>query len=169
MPRAFSASHRRALAALLGLAVVAGLWWFAVVRPSGRESAGDEWTVVHVVDGDTIDVERDGVRATVRMIGIDTPEIGECGYNEARAWLDDAVGNGQVTLVDGATTDADKYGRLLRYVEVDGEDQGLRLISLGLAVARYDSRSGKPHPRELDYRATQETAEPWCSEEVVAP
>ena len=46
----------------------------------------------------------------------------------------------------------DRYGRLLRYVDVNGVDAGLRQIKQGQAVARYDSRDGYgTHARETAY------------------
>ena len=42
-------------------------------------------TVVYVTDGDTIGVEVDGVVERVRLLGIDTPEYDECGFDEASA------------------------------------------------------------------------------------
>ena len=41
-------------------------------------------TVVHVVDGDTIDVSlASGRRERVRLIGVDTPERGQCFFTRA--------------------------------------------------------------------------------------
>jgi endonuclease YncB( thermonuclease family) len=41
----------------------------------------------------------------------------------------------------------DKYGRLLRYVDLpDGTDTGLAQIAGGFAIARYDSSDGYGHP-----------------------
>lgn len=106
-------------------------------------------TVSEVVDGDTVRLS-DGRR--VRVIGIDTPERGQCGYEEATAHLETLVLGRQVALVPGATSDADTHGRLLRYLDVDGLDAGRDQIAQGLAVARYDSRDGYGrHPRETDY------------------
>lgn len=104
--------------------------------------------VVHVVDGDTLDLA-DGRR--VRLAGIDTPEAGECGHDRASRVLSRLVVGKRVTL--GRTDeDRDRYGRLLRYVDVDGVDAGLVLLRRGLAVARYDSRDGYGfHPREPRY------------------
>ena len=36
--------------------------------------------VTRVVDGDTVEVS---TGATIRLIGIDTPEVGQCGYGPA--------------------------------------------------------------------------------------
>ena len=60
-----------------------------------------------------------------------------------------------VVLTAGARDDVDKYGRLLRYVDLpDGTDAGLAQITGGYAVARYDSRDGYGHhDREEQYVA----------------
>jgi endonuclease YncB( thermonuclease family) len=121
--------------------------------------------VIEVVDGDTI-VVAGGQR--VRMIGIDTPERGQCGYYEATAALTALVGLRPVVLVGGARDDVDRYGRLLRYVEVDGVDANLEMLRNGHARARYDSRDGYGrHAREDLYVAADLAMADRCS--VLAP
>ena len=107
-------------------------------------------TVDYVVDGDTIRLQS-GVY--VRLIGIDTPEVGECGYRAAKRSLDRWVG-GEARLVNPEGVDnRDQYGRLLRYVHDSGRDTGIGLIRLGLAKARYDGRDGYDrYPRQATYR-----------------
>ena len=56
----------------------------ATELPPTPPTAPGTVTVVRVVDGDTLDVSS-GER--VRLIGIDTPEVGECGDDEAAAVL----------------------------------------------------------------------------------
>ena len=52
-----------------------------VVLGQTAEAATDGTVVVtEIVDGDTIKVDLGGVTETVRLIGIDTPEVDECGY-----------------------------------------------------------------------------------------
>ena len=105
--------------------------------------------IVRVIDGDTIVVAGD---ERVRLIGIDTPEKGECGFEYAKLSLENLLSDGEILFFDGAASDTDKYGRLLRYVEVSGVDAGLQLITEGLAIARYDSRDGYgKHDREDQY------------------
>lgn len=135
--------------------------------PAGASSDG--WTVVHVVDGDTLDVrDGGGAEARVRLIGIDTPERGECGYEPATDLLARLTLGRPVRLVAGARDDADAYGRLLRYVDVDIDrrtvDAGLAVVRAGLAVTRYDSRDGYgAHAREADYlRADDASASGVC-------
>jgi hypothetical protein len=117
--------------------------------------------VTNVVDGDTIDVTG-GQR--VRIIGIDTPEKGHCGYGEAMANMRDLVQGKNVVLTAGARDDTDKYGRILRYVDLpDGIDAGLAQITGGFAIARYDSRdSYGHHPREEQYVAADTGAAARC-------
>lgn len=113
--------------------------------------AEEPLTVAHAVDGDTIELSSG---ETVRLIGVDTPESGECGYGEATQHMSEIARGYRVTLIPGARDDRDQYGRLLRYVEVDGQDVGLAQINNGYAIARYDSRDGYgAHPRESDYVA----------------
>jgi len=99
------------------------------------------------VDGDTI--ARGAL--DVRIIGIDTPEIGECGYAAARAITDRFVSDG-VRLNN--RSGRDQYGRLLAYaVDSDGRDLGTVLLRRGLANARYDGTDGYDwHPRQHRYR-----------------
>ncbi|MPZ73009.1 MAG: hypothetical protein GEU74_07225 [Nitriliruptorales bacterium] len=126
--------------------------------------AGALWLVSSVVDGDTLVVaSAEGTEEHLRVIGIDTPERGSCGYDEASAALAAMVANRMVELSSGAADDRDHYGRILRYVDVDGADAGLAMIQKGLAVARYDSRDGYGyHPRQDGYVAADESTPDIC-------
>ena len=158
--------RRDLLRAVLVLAIVGIAMWLQgqdFAPAGGPATAGEEWTVTIVYDGDTLVAQRGGVEETVRFIGIDTPEIDDCGYSEARSALNDRVRGSVVTLVPGADTNRDRYDRLLRYVEIDGEDVGLALIESGLARARYDYRTGQPHDREGSYIAADAASADLCS------
>lgn len=123
--------------------------------PSATPPVDSQVTFVSVVDGDTIETSA----GTVRIIGIDAPETGECGYAEASALVSSLLSPADPTLLTlpEGENDADQYGRILRYVDTtQGVDIALSLLAAGLAVARYDSTDGYPaHPRESDYHATQ--------------
>ena len=163
-------------------AVALVVWW-QLGAPGSREAAvpdagptgphpsagGAEtgWQVTRVVDGDTIEVSRDGVVERVRLLGIDTAERGQCGHDEATALAADLVTGREVTLVVGSSDDRDRYDRLLRFVEVtvDGVvvDVGLHQLEAGLAAEVYDSRTGYPrHDREDAYVAADEAAPDVC-------
>jgi len=120
--------------------------------------------VVNIVDGDTVDVlSSSGVEERIRVVGIDTPEQGQCGFEEAADALARLVAGQTVTLVAGARDDRDRYGRLLRYLDVGTVDAGLELIRAGHAIARYDSRDGYGrHPREGAYVAADAASLSVC-------
>jgi len=126
-----------------------------------------------VLDGDTIRVDWQGQALTVRMLGIDCPEtragrklveqirsfalseklVRDLGV-QARNRTTRYVTNQVVRLVfPGSPEKRDAFGRLLAYVEVDGQDVGRVLLQSGFAVL-YPA----DHPRVEDYRAAVETA-----------
>jgi micrococcal nuclease len=90
---------------------------------------------VFVVDGDTLDVLVASVEERLRLIGINSPESGECFAAEASERLAEIVAGGLVTLVRDQS-DRDQYGRLLRYVYVGEEFVNETLVREGLAIAR---------------------------------
>ena len=132
------------------------------------EVSTDFATVISWVDGDTVDTDR----GRVRVLGINTPEMHEqCqpaqAAKDAASQLAPAGQRIKLVNPDSVRT-TDRYGRLLRYVEVTGSgstssvdvvDVGYSLLLNGLAEPRYDSEDGYQwHPRESAYRATK--AEP---------
>jgi micrococcal nuclease len=76
-------------------------------------------TVTEVVDGDTIKLD-DG--RTIRYIGLDAPEEGECFNEEAEKINRDLVLGKQVRL-ETDTNEMDRFGRYLAYVYLrEGEE-----------------------------------------------
>lgn len=138
-------------------------WANNAPEPEATETAepdGGTATVSRVIDGDTVELAN-GDR--VRVLGIDTPERGECHADTATQRMAALVQGQRVTLVQDGD-DRDHYDRLLRYIDVNGVDAGLTLIQEGLAQSRYDSRDGYGfHTREPQYIAADEaTAQQTC-------
>ncbi|HEU4404070.1 MAG TPA: thermonuclease family protein [Polyangiaceae bacterium] len=144
----------------------------AAVAEAGLESSatdGEEALVVHVVDGDTFDVELSvGTTERVRLPQVDTPELEACGYAESAEALDELVLGATVRLVPTESgPDRDSHGRLLRAAELDGDDVGRVLVRDGLA--RWVSRYADEDPRlaeiyeEAERRAREEAAGLWSS------
>lgn len=122
-----------------------------------------ESSLIRVIDGDTIVVNINGVEEKVRLVGIDTPERGECGFAEATQALELLLSLPSLGLVEAGGDDRDRYGRLLRYLDIDGQDPGLELIRAGLAKAAYDSRTGYgKHTREDSYISLDEITASLC-------
>jgi micrococcal nuclease len=91
--------------------------------------------VLRVVDGDTLELEN---KARVRLLGIDTPEMGykdrpaEPWAREATAFTRKFIGHRPVQLrLDHERLDP--HGRWLAYVYVDGQMLNEALLRAGLA------------------------------------
>lgn len=102
--------------------------------PSADAVVGDLVPVAGVIDGDTIDVLIDGERTRIRVIGIDTPERGDCGYQEAASAMQSLVQSRDVHIeFDPTQGDTDRYNRLLRHVfTADGVNVAEEIIARGL-------------------------------------
>ncbi|MET4637828.1 thermonuclease family protein [Mycetocola sp. 2940] len=122
--------------------------------PTAPSASAQTATVVRVVDGDTLVVDRGNGDERVRLVGVDTPETVapnapvECFGPEASAYLTGLLAGRTVSLdPDPSQADTDRYGRLLRYVWV--ADAGtwnsveVLLLSGGFAEPYRDSHSRK--------------------------
>jgi endonuclease YncB( thermonuclease family) len=98
--------------------------WFDKLSDTFIKSDPGLYTIVHYNDGDTIIVNMNGTRETIRFIGVDTPETHkpntpvQCGGPEAAAYTKTNLQLfGKVRLqADPFSSNRDRYGRLLRYV-----------------------------------------------------
>ncbi|MCK5236949.1 MAG: thermonuclease family protein [Deltaproteobacteria bacterium] len=98
---------------------------------SGAAAAQIEAKVISkVIDGDTIWL-KGGEK--VRYVGIDTPEIDEEYYEEAKKRNKELLGEGDVSVENCAQEPKDRYGRTLAWIYVEGADVGLTLLREGLA------------------------------------
>lgn len=94
-------------------------------------------TVTRIVDGDTIELS---TGQKVRYIGIDTPETVkpntdvQCMGKEASTQNTQLV-LGKEVLMQKDVSETDRYGRLLRYVYVDGMFVNDYLVRQGYAIA----------------------------------
>jgi micrococcal nuclease len=157
--------RRQAAVALALLAAAAGCGGVAP-GPDGGETTGPlsettAVTVTAVVDGDTVRIEYpDGTRDTVRLVGVDTPEVNtandpaefegvpdtEAGAACLRAAGENATTAATTALLGervGVATDPNLdrrgyYDRLLAYVVLDGRLFNYRLVTDGHARV-YDS------------------------------
>ena len=101
-----------------------------VANPDGTSA-----TLGYVFDGDSIEAQIDGDVVEVRLIGINAPEGDECFGDRSRAALIAALNGADLVLVGGSDANSDRYGRLLRYIYVDGENVNGRMLADGNAVA----------------------------------
>lgn len=149
--RRFAAAVARAVLPALTLALAlaacradapATPGWSPVADP-GLAPVGpvERATVLRVVDGDTIRVDRGRGSEPLRYIGIDTPET--VRPNTAVEWMGREAADANRSIVDGRevilerdVSEIDSFGRLLRYVwvEVDG---GWLMVNRALVAGGY--------------------------------
>ena len=108
--------------------------------PENDAQLGSSGLVVHVVDGDTVDVRIGDVTRRVRYIGVDTPESVkpntpvQCFAKQASAYNKRLVSGKPVRLVYGPEH-FDRYGRVLAYVYLAGSRRSVnaQLVATGFA------------------------------------
>lgn len=91
-------------------------------------------TVVSVTDGDTLQILVGGRPEPLRLIGVNTPEDGECLAVEAADFLGSLVEGRSLALV-GDVSHRDRYDRLLRYAWAGDIFLNEALVRSGLAIA----------------------------------
>lgn len=132
------------LGLLIGRALPGGLP-AGPVAPVGTDG---EYRVLRVVDGDTIVVEGG---EHVRYLGVDAPETQgtpECYGREATERNRQLVEGKRVRL-ESDRRDRDRYGRLLRWVWVDGTLVNEQLIREGYATVYRNEPTAKYMDRLL--------------------
>lgn len=123
--------------ALLGGAFFVAVFSRAVLAECELPPMDRQVRVERVIDGDTL-LLADGER--VRLIGVNTPEIGregradEPGAREARVQLEAWIQGRTLGLTVGLAP-RDHYGRLLGHLSLAGESIAERLLEQGLGFA----------------------------------
>ena len=127
------------------------------------KQAGRLYSVLRVVDGDTVEVSYRG-GTSIRIIGIDTPETvdpntpDECGGPAASALASQLLSGRQVRLVfDKSQGRTDYYDRTLAYLDIPGRgDYGQAMIEQGSAAEyTYDTA----YDRQAEYIAAESRAQ----------
>jgi micrococcal nuclease len=113
-------------------------WERLTARASG---AGEETRAVEkVIDGDTIVVDTD---ERIRYIGVDSPELGEAFYEEARDFQKKVVLGSRVQIAPCKEEPRDDYGRTLAFVRKGNVDVGEQLLRQGLARTLFIGPCGR--------------------------
>ena len=116
---------------------------------------GKIWSgvVKNIVDGDTIDVSFDiyGIQR-IRLVGVNTPEMGERGYEEAKEFVNKNCFGEVITLDVDDNKQYDPYYRLLAVVYVNDTNLNEKLVREGYAEIMYIPPSEfNPYEWKADY------------------
>jgi len=123
------------------------------------------YKVWEVIDGDTIKINYEGKKTSVRIVGINTPETNgpyrgkECFGEEASKKAKEILwGKNILVEFDSSQSKWDRYGRLLGYILIDGKkDFGLEMIKTGYAYE--NTYKGKKYKNQKIYKDAQKYAE----------
>lgn len=116
--------------------------WYAETELYTAVRSGTLSKIVRVVDGDTIIVDMADKKETIRLIGINAPEMlesqdksAECFAQESANYFKRSLLNKYIRLeIDPTQGERDKYNRLLRYVILkDGSNFNETLIREGMS------------------------------------
>jgi endonuclease YncB( thermonuclease family) len=133
-------------------------------RLTRARTAPDARGRAHVVDGDTVHLyDREGNKIDeVRLLGINTADVGQGGKQDAAARLQALIGDREVSVVGNKR---DAYGRRLSYIYADGEerDLGELLVQSGAAApnAKYLENTPDFYWRGGRQAQEQGIADPW--------
>lgn len=120
------------------------------------------YRVSRIVDGDTIEIDKDGETVRIRLIGVDTPEIVdpdkpvECYGKEASEHAKEVLLDKFVKIETDSSQDRyDAYDRLLAYIFTDSENFNKELIEKGFA---HEYTYNKPYKYQKEFKQAEETA-----------
>lgn len=131
-------SKRRKSSSIVWIAVLTvsvfgiGQWLQEPAAPLPEKGAELACTVRKVYDGDTVVASCEEGRLTVRVFGIDAPEMGQKPWgNQSRDMLRQLLPRGPIQLT---VKDRDRYQRVVGQLYDGHQDLGLELVRQGGAV-----------------------------------
>lgn len=121
--------------------------------------------VSSVTEGDMLQLLRDKETVTIRLEGIDAPEKNQSFGDKAKMAL--------TTMVSGKTvvirkTSADKYGRIIGYLMVDGVEVNAKLVEDGMAW-HFKKYNDEKRLADLELQARQAKRGLWSEANPLPP
>lgn len=120
-----------------------GIFWiYSMINTVTSKQTTYEATFIDCVDGDTVKLKVNYKAESVRLLAIDTPEIGSDPdyYGKEASDYSCALVTGAKKIkveLDSNADKYDKYGRLLAWVFIDGQLLQAELVENGYAKVAY--------------------------------
>ncbi len=154
--------------------LLAGLLWLLATAGWAESPKADWWVgrVLSVTDGDTLKVEdAAGRKVSIRLEGLDAPELRQCGGPDARRALAEWVGSSYVVIEPRKT---DRYGRAVARLHRSSGEVGLQLVTAGHAwhyqtYAREQTQANRAAYAQAEQLARASRAGLWACEAPVPP
>jgi len=129
-----------------------------------KTASEKKYEVLRVIDGDTFEINFDGQKKSVRLLGVNTPEKKnpfrpqECFGEEASKKAKEILTGQKVKIeFDESQSKFDKFGRILAYVYLeDGEDFGKKMIQDGYAYEY--TYHGREYKHQKEYKEAEKFA-----------
>jgi len=127
-----------------------------------QASTAEQYKVLRVVDGDTIDINYHGSKERIRLLCVNTPEsvhpdkkqnipMGKVASNYAKERLSE-----KYIELEFEKRKRGNYGRLLAYVFVDGQNFNLEIVRQGLSP--YYAKYGFSEKYDQEFRQAEKVA-----------
>lgn len=128
--------------------------------------------VLEIVDGDTVVVAPNGDKTapvSVRLAGIDAPEMAQPYGKRAREWVATRIPVG--TQVEIVSYSGDKYRRAIGLVQVDGQAINGEMVRQGMAWVYEGYISGKMKSlwKRWERQAKKARRGLWAGKDIVEP
>ena len=133
------------------------------------DAAAWEGVVVKVLDGDSLEIKRNGKLHTIRLYGIDTPEYKQAYSSKAKQFTKRLVHRRRVNVQE---KDIDRYGRIVGLVVSSGKLINRELVREGLAWYYPKYCLAQPlcgELKNLERKARKEGRGLWRDETPVSP
>ena len=133
------------------------------------DTAAWDGVVVKVLDGDSIEIKRNGKVHTIRLYGIDTPEYKQAYSNKAKQFTKRLVNDQRVSVEE---KDIDRYGRIVALVVSRDKLVNRELVREGLAWYYPKYCHAQPLCEELkslEGKARKEGRGLWRDENPISP
>lgn len=140
--------------------VIALIWTIFDQSKLPEEIELENYQVLKVIDGDTVSININGEKETLRLIGVDTPETVhpnkpvECFGIEASNYAKDLLSNKIISVeYDQSQGEVDKYGRSLVYIFLpDGRNFNKIMIEEGYA---YEYTYSEVYKYQKEFKESQ--------------
>lgn len=134
-------------------------------EPLVRDKDG-QTLVSRVIDGDSLELRGPGGTITVRLDGIDCPELDQRFGATAALWIKETLQGRPVRIEDHGK---DKYGRSLVYLYSDNDKSiNHQLVEVGLAW-QYREYSNDPVLNQLERSAKERGLGLWSEASPIPP
>lgn len=123
-----------------------------------KHTLEDRWklySITQVIDGDTFVVDQD---SKVRLLGLDSPEKGQCYFDESRQAVAKFL-TGKSVYLEKEISGEDEFGRLLRYAFLPAAGEKDDNLLINDYIIRQGWAQAKPIAPDSRYRVLLSSAQ----------